>query len=179
MLELNYNVIAVSRDTTTLEELNVDSEKLLIIPCDLSKNENVFYLFDEIEDFNITHIFNNAGLGLIGSFAETDISKEIAIINTNISALVILTKLFLQKFNNEKTNGKIINIGSLAGNVSGPLQSVYYASKAFVNNFTESVQYEMKQENNYGKLILVLPGQVKTNFRKSAGGKVQEGYNVY
>jgi short-subunit dehydrogenase len=179
LIEIGYKVIGVSRDVSSLQTLNIPKDKLLTFAIDLTKKENVYAFFEQVKDYEISHVFNNAGSGLIGSFIETDIEKEINMINTNVIALVILTKLFLKKFDEEKSNGKIINIGSLAGNLPGPLQSVYYATKSFVNNFTQAIQFEVKKEKRSAKVILVQPGSVKTNFRKNAGSSRKDGYESH
>ena len=97
--ELGYDLILVSRDKDKLEitkklcKTNVD-----IIPTDLSVKENAFKLYDKVKEENIDLLINGAGYGLFGNTWETDLGRELKMIELNITSLHILTKLFLQDF---------------------------------------------------------------------------------
>jgi hypothetical protein len=106
-------------------------------------------------------LVNNAAQGQYGEFVETDIRRELDIIQLNIGAYVVLTKLFLAEMV-ARGSGKILNVSSVAGEVPGPLQSVYHGTKAFITSFTEAVRSEVKDKNV--TLTLLLPGATDTDF---------------
>jgi len=174
-------IVARSEDELqrTSEELkqqfNVTVET---ITADLFKPENAFGIFDEIQQrgMQINVLVNNAGQGEYGEFIETDINREIDIIQLNIVSLVVLTKQFLKDMV-QRGEGKILNVASVAGKLPGPLQSVYHGTKAFVHSFTEAIREEVKDK---GVVVTsLLPGATDTDFFNKAnmqGSKiVQEG----
>ena len=96
---------------------------------------------------------------------DTDIWRELKIIDLNICSLVILTKMFLQDMV-ERGEGKILNVSSIASKIPGPWQSVYHATKAFVQSFTEAVRSEVKDS---GVIVTaLLPGVTDTDFFRKA-----------
>ena len=121
-----------------------------------------------VQDIDI--LINNAGFGAFGNFIETDLDKEISLINTNITAVHILTKLYLKDMV-KKNRGHIVNVASIAGFMPGPLMESYYASKAYVIRLTEGIRAELKKAKSNVKLSLLCPGPVDTNFNKVAGVK--------
>ena len=120
-----YDLIIVARNREKLEELKADlTTKVEIIDMDLTSEDNCKKLHEQAKDIDI--LVNNAGLGEFGKFTETDLEKEITIIRTNITALHILTKLYLQDMT-KRNNGRILNVASIAGFMPGPLMATYYA----------------------------------------------------
>ena len=94
LAKLNYNLILVARNedglTKIKNELETENNKIniTIYPMDLNIKENCYKLYEN--EKNIDVLINNAGFGLFGEFAETDLEKEITMINTNITAVQIL-----------------------------------------------------------------------------------------
>jgi NADP-dependent 3-hydroxy acid dehydrogenase YdfG len=86
---------------------------------------------------------NNAGFGTSGPFVERDLLRELAMVQVNVAALVHLTRLLLPPMV-ARRSGHILNLGSTAGFMPGPFMSVYYATKAFVNSFTEALAFELR-----------------------------------
>ncbi len=119
---------------------------------------------------NIDLLINNAGFGIFGNFTETDLEKELNLINTNITAVHILTKLFLKDMV-ARNNGKILNVSSIAGSSPGPLMAAYYSSKAYVLRLTESIYEELKKQNSKVTISVLCPGPVATNFNNVANVK--------
>ena len=129
-----YDLVLVARDETKLNELKEELREIVevtAISMDLSNEENCKNLFNMQKDIDI--LINNAGFGIFGEFTETELDKEINLINTKIIAVHILTKLYLTEMC-KKNSGKILNVSSIAGSMPGPLMSAYYASKAYVAN---------------------------------------------
>ena len=121
--KLGYDIIAVARNEEKLKELKKEcSTNVEIILLDLSVYENLVKLYMQISDQNIDILVNNAGFGAFGEFKDIDIDKEVKMINTNVVAVDVLTKLFLKDMV-KKDSGKILNVASIAGFMPGPLMS--------------------------------------------------------
>ena len=166
---LGYELILVGKDKTKLEELqnSLETESKVIIAdlSDLTKVKEVYVL---TKNDNIDILINNAGFGLFGKFYETDINKEMEMINVNVSAVHLLTKLYLRDMQ-KKNSGYILNVASMAAFGPGPLMATYYATKAYVNNLTEAINEELRRENSNVVVCSLCPGPVDTNFNNVAG----------
>lgn len=166
-----YDLVIVARNKEKLEELKNDlTTKVEIIDMDLTSEENCKKLHEQAKDIDI--LVNNAGLGEFGKFTETDLEKELTIIKTNITALHILTKLYLQDMT-KRNSGRILNVASIAGFMPGPLMATYYASKAYVVRLSEAIREELNKQNSKVKISLLCPGPVKTNFNNVANVKFE------
>jgi len=143
--EAGHNLIIVAREEEELaevkNELSAKGIHVITIAKDLFEPEAPFQLYDEIRRQNLTVdiLVNNAGQGEYGLFAETDIRRELAIVQLNIGALIVLTKLFLQDML-DRGEGKILNLSSIASKSPGPWHSVYHGTKAFIQSFTEALR---------------------------------------
>src|SRR5216683_2188894 len=120
------------------------------------------------DGLQIDYLVNNAGFGATGPFAQTDLARELAMVQVNITALVALTRAFLPEMIQRK-RGRVLNIGSTAGFQPGPFMAVYYASKAFVNSFTEALWYELKGTGVTATVSC--PGATATEFSAVAGNE--------
>jgi uncharacterized protein len=166
-----HNLILVSRDEADLTitrnellELGVDVQ---IISKDLFDKQSPFDLYNEIceKGYEVDVLVNNAGQGQYGEFSDTNIYRELSIIQLNISSLVVLTKLFLQDML-KKGKGKILNLSSIASKTPGPLNSVYHGTKAFVQSFTQAIATEVKDKGI--TVTALLPGATDTDFFNKA-----------
>lgn len=124
----------------------------------------------EVERLGLTidYLVNNAGFGTVGSFHELDARKEIAEVQVNIVALLALTRALLPGMVARKF-GRVLNVGSTAGFQPGPLMATYYATKAFVNSFTEALWYELRGTGVTATVSC--PGATATEFAKVAGNE--------
>jgi len=114
----------------------------------------------------IDFLVNNAGFGTNGKFWEIDLHKEMELIDLNMRSLVELTHLFLPQMI-AQGSGKIMNVGSVAGFQPGPYMANYFASKAYVNSFSEALSEELR---GTGVTCTVLaPGATATEFAAVAG----------
>lgn len=166
-----YDIIAVARNKEALENLKkeIDNVKVDIQILDVTNREGCIQLHDEmIKKYGFVDIVvNNAGFGTCGKFVDTDLNKEIKMIDTNITALHMLTKLFLIDMVKED-KGYIMNVASIAGFMPGPLMATYYSSKAYVVRLTQSIRQELFMMKSHVKISALCPGPVKTNFDKVA-----------
>ena len=161
-----YDLILVSRDLERLNKVKKELKtKVEVVSTDLSVAENCIKLHDKYKDVDI--VVNNAGFGDCGSFTQTKLEKEIKMINTNITAYHILTKLYIQDMK-KRNNGKILNVASIAGFMPGPLMATYYATKSYVVRLSEGIREELRKEKSNVKISILCPGPVDTNFNKVA-----------
>lgn len=174
---LGYDLIITARDKAKLEdlkqELNSKNNQIVdIIPKDLSKVEECKDLYKQVKQKydSIDILINNAGFGLCGEFTKTDLEVELSMIDTNIKAVHILTKLFLKDMV-KKDKGIILNVSSIAGFMSGPLMSTYYASKNYVLRLSQAIKEELKKRKSKVQISILCPGPVNTNFNKVANVK--------
>lgn len=167
--KLGYELVLVSRNEEELNKLKGELKtKVEVIAMDLSIKENCYKLYEEAKDIDI--LINNAGFGVFGKFVETDLEKEVNLIQTNVTAVHILTKLYLKDMV-KKDKGHILNVASIAGFMPGPLMAAYYASKNYVVTLTRSINKELKKSKSKVKLSLLCPGPVNTNFNNVANVK--------
>lgn len=166
---LGYEVILVAREKEKLESVaKTLKHKPKIIVMDLSQVEDIKSLYVLVKNDDVEILVNNAGFGLCGNFSETDLNKELNMIDLNIKSVHILTKLFLKDMK-RKNKGYIMNVASSAAFESGPLMATYYSTKSYVYRLTEAIWYELKKEKSNVKVSCLCPGPVDTNFNKVAG----------
>ncbi|MCM1370388.1 MAG: SDR family oxidoreductase [Clostridium sp.] len=168
---MGYDLILVARRKKKLESLkNKLKTNITIIDMDISSSYNCIKLYEQVKNEDIDILINNAGFGLFGDFISTNIEKELDMIDLNIKAVHILTKLFLKDFK-KKNKGYILNVASTAAFQPGPLMSVYYATKSYVFNLTHAIRKELKKEGSHIYIGTLCPGPVETEFNKVAGVK--------
>ncbi|WP_207422767.1 SDR family NAD(P)-dependent oxidoreductase [Desertivirga brevis] len=167
-----YNLVLVARNEYELARTQTelqDEYKIQVhtISKDLMQREAPFEIYEEIKRQGITIdvLVNDAGQGVYGEFVDTDLDRELDIIQLNISAYVILTKKILQDMF-IRGEGKILNVGSVAGEAPGPWQAVYHGTKAFVNSWSEAIRSELKDTNI--TVTVLLPGATDTDFFNKA-----------
>lgn len=140
-----------------------------IFIADLAIEEDCIKLHKYVKEKykNIDILINNAGFGLFGSFLETDLQTEINMIDVNIKAVHILTKLFVQDMV-KADKGTILNVSSVAGFMPGPLMITYYGTKNYVFRMSEALREELKRKKSNVKISVLCPGPVNTNFNNVA-----------
>lgn len=162
-----YDVVLVARDKKKLEQVKKDLGSLVeVIVMDLASLDNCYKLYDRVRDVDI--LINNAGFGLFGEFGDTSIDKELEMIDINVRALHILTKLYLSDML-RRNNGRILNVASIAGFMPGPLMDTYYATKNYVVRLSQGIREELRKGKANVHISVLCPGPVKTNFDDVAG----------
>jgi short-subunit dehydrogenase len=167
-----YRLVLVARNRGALRALGDELQgqygiDVRISPKDLAHPASPVELYQELQEAGVVLdvLVNNAGFGGRGPFLTTDWNNEAEMMQVNIVALTHLTKLFLPQI--RAREGKVMNVGSVAGFVPGPYQSIYYATKAFVLSFSEALAEEM---SGTGVTVTCLcPGPVETGFQERAG----------
>ncbi len=167
------DLIIVSRKLKDLHAVKKEIEatykvEVLCIAKDLSLPSSCKDLYNEVKKrrISIQYLMNNAGFGGQGYFHKRDLKKDLSMIQVNIVALTELTRLFLQDFI-DKGQGKILNTSSTASLMPGPLQAVYYASKAYVTSFSNALSCEL--EHTKITVTALLPGATESNFGSTSG----------
>ncbi|MDO9399518.1 MAG: SDR family oxidoreductase [bacterium] len=174
-----YNLVLVARNKQRLEQVADELREKFgistkVVPKDLSVTTSPKEIFDELqqESIQIDILVNNAGFGVYGVFSETDITKDLQMIQVNLVSLTHLTKLFLPGML-KQGYGRILNVGSIGSFVPGPLNAVYCATKAYVLSFSEGIAEEI--EGSGISVTVLCPGATRTEFHKRAQ---MEGINL-
>ena len=161
-----YDLILVGRRKERLDNIKKQFEGLYHInvvayQCDLSDLTNVKEFFDFVKDYkDIFVVVNSAGYGKMGYISEIDDIDQVGMINTNITALHMITKYFATVM--EK--GHIVNISSIAGIAPTPYMAQYGATKAYVYSLSVALNYEMKRQKKDVNILVACPGPVDTEF---------------
>lgn len=169
-----YNLILVARSTERLRKLGAylqdqhQLEHVCMVTADLTRPEAPREVYEEVKNsgLQVDILINNAGAGVHGFFDETDLDREKAIIQLNITTLVELTKLFLHDMK-QRNSGKILNLASVVSFMPAPLMAIYGATKAFVLSFSEALTNELKDTNI--TVTALCPGPSNTMFFRRAG----------
>ena len=169
---MGYNIILVSRDMQKLKQQQLYLQyqyhvTVNFIAYDLTKEDAADFIIEQIDNWNIPIDFlvNNAGFNEFGLFSQTDISKEIKMIDLHIRFITQLTKHILSIM--EKNNyGHILNIGSTGSFIPSPSDAVYSATKAYIMSFSNALYGEYR--NTGIKITLLCPGATETEFARKA-----------
>ncbi len=167
------DLVVVARNEKALADLKTTLENqykisVMILVKDLSEPAAAKEIYEAVKQEGITidYLINNAGFGGLGAFYERPLSQELAMIAVNMTALTSLTHYFLQDFI-AANNGKILNVSSTASITPGPLQAVYYASKAYVTSFSNALAAELSETPI--TVTNLMPGATESGFGKTSG----------
>lgn len=167
--KLGYKIILTARREDRLLELKKELKNAQVITADLNTVENCTTLYNSIKDMGVSVVINCAGFGDFGLFTQTDINKELSMIDVNVKSVHTLTKLFLTDFK-KKNEGYILNVASSAGLMpAGPYMATYYATKAYVTSLTSAISQELKEQGSDVYVGALCPGPVDTEFNAVAG----------
>lgn len=164
-------ILLIGRDKKKLESVaqkNKLNNRAICIEADLSDTATSIKIIEDALIKNhlwVETLINNAGFGLFGTFAETEIQTEQEMISVNITTLTALTKLVLPQMTSNN-RGNILNVASVAGFFPGPFMSVYFATKAYVLSFTLALKAELQNTNIH--VTALCPGSTDTGFIQEA-----------
>jgi short-subunit dehydrogenase len=166
-----FGVILIARRTDRLDQLAAEltaryGVKVRTIAADLASPAAPDEIYQQTRGETIDILINNAGFGLRGRYDQTDWEAEARLIQVNITALAHLSKLYVKDMA-RRGSGRILNVGSTAAFVPGPLMAMYYASKAFVVSFSEALSKEF--EGTGVSITVLCPGPTRTEFDTAAG----------
>jgi short-subunit dehydrogenase len=166
--EAGHDLILVSRSQSDLRAVADDLAEAYGVTAtpiakDLSRRGAADELFEEVQGLGleVDYLVNDAGLGVYGKFAGTELADEINIIELNVIAAVALTKLFLQPMI-ARGRGRILQVASMVSKNPAPYAAVYSATKAFIYNFSEAVAQEL--DGTGVTMTALRPGATATAF---------------
>jgi uncharacterized protein len=168
-----HDVVLVARRRDKLQALAGEMAqkhgvRTTVLPEDLADAGAPCRIASMVEErgIQVEFLVNNAGVATAGAFSETDPKRELNMLQVNMVALVHLTRLFLPAML-ARGSGRVLNLGSMAGFQPGPFMAGYYASKAFVNSFTEALWFELRGTGVTATVSC--PGATATEFAQVAG----------
>lgn len=172
LAKMGVRLVITGRDTGRLEALRqeIGERRVKIIPADISHREECYRIYREASEYNVNILINCAGFGIFGKFCTTELERELEMIDVNVTAVHILTKLFVKDFS-ARDKGYILNVASIAGFMPGPLMATYYATKNYVVKLTEAVREELRCQGSKVYVGAFCPGPVDTDFNRTAGVK--------
>jgi len=170
-LDRDWNVIATMR--TPREGVLPESENLSILPLDVTDQESIKAAIEAAGPIDV--LVNNAGIGLLNAVEGTPMEMIREIFETNTFGVMAMTQAVLPQFR-ERRSGVVINVTSSVTLKSLPLVSVYTASKAAINAFTESMALELEQFDV--RVRVVLPGRAPTTTRFADNGREAQRFVV-
>ena len=170
--EKGGDLVIIARREEALQELKKELESkhgvsAMYVAIDLTEPDAPQRVFDQVQaaGIEIDVLINNAGFGGHGKFHERPWEQDAAMIQLNVTALCHLTRQFLPGMV-ERNRGKILHVASMAAFLPGPLQAVYYATKAFVVSFSQAIAEELSDTNVTSTVLC--PGAVETKFASTA-----------
>jgi uncharacterized protein len=173
LASLGRNVLLVARSEDKLITLcnelgRLTSIRAQYVALDLRQPDAPLQLLEETKNrgLEIEMLINNAGVGSMGDFVKLDLTRELDMIQLNVTALVELTHRFIVPMR-ERQRGTIINVASTAGFQGVPYMATYAATKAFVLSFSEALWDENRRHGVH--VMAVCPGVTETNFFEAAG----------
>lgn len=173
LAEHGNDLVLTARDERALDAVAQEcasrfSVNTQVIPADLSDPSAPLRLSEQVRQIGapIEFLVNNAGFGTQGPFARSDLARELALVQVNVSAVIALTRLLVGPMV-ERRSGRILNVASTAAFVAGPYMADYYASKAFVLSWSLALRKEWRGKG-VGVTVLC-PGPTQTDFQRRAG----------
>lgn len=165
------DLVLVARSENKLNLLKDELEqnynvKAHVLALDLTEDNAAQQVFEQTEQAGLTIdiLINNAGFGGHGKFHQRQFEQDHAMMQLNMVALTQLTHLYMQDMV-KRNKGQILNVSSTASFMPGPLQAVYYATKAFVTSFSQAIAEELSDTNV--TVTALCPGAVATGFVKA------------
>jgi hypothetical protein len=170
--EKGKDLVIIARREEQLFELKKDIEtkhkvSVKVIAKDLIAPNAAQEIYDELEKegIEVEYLINNAGFGGQGYFHEQDRNLQKNMITLNITALTEMNRLFLPQMV-KRNSGRILNVASTAGYIPGPLQAIYFATKAYVLSLSQGIAGELMDSNVTSTALC--PGAVETEFFEEA-----------
>lgn len=166
-----YDLVVAADDDAihaSADKLAAGGTEVRAVQADLRKPDEVERLYREATENGrrLEVAALNAGIGGAGPFVDRDLDDDLHIIDLNVRSTTHLAKLVLRDMAKRGT-GKVLFTSSVASTMPGSLQTVYNASKSFVQSFTEALQDELRETDI--TVTSLMPGPTETNFFKRAG----------
>lgn len=165
-----YNLIGVARNKQKLDEMASEIQEkhgvqVSLIAKDLARDGAAQEVYDEVKQMNrtVNILVNDAAVGQRGNFVDISPERYSELIHLNVMTMTHLTRLFLKDMT-DRNEGKILNLGSIAGFQPGPLVAVYHATKAYIVSLSEALSTELEDMDSAVTVTCLCPGPTDTNF---------------
>jgi uncharacterized protein len=144
-------------------QLRADGAEVHAVRADLRRAESVDLLWNRVRGLgrSLEAAALNAGVGRGGAFIDTDWAHDLEIIELNVVSTIALAKLVLRDMT-ARNQGRLLVTSSIASTMPGSYQSIYNASKSFVQSWAEAVQDELKDTDV--TITSLMPGPTDTEF---------------
>jgi short-subunit dehydrogenase len=166
------DLVLVARSEGRLNQLASElksehNSRVTVLAKDLSQAGAPSEVYESVRatGIDVDYLINDAGFGGRGAFHERRWEEDLSMIQVNVIALTALTRLFLPHFV-ARRGGKILNVSSTASLMPGPLQAVYYATKAYVTSFSNAIAEELRGTGV--TVTALLPGATESEFARVA-----------
>lgn len=175
LASIGQNLILISTTSSKLEKVQQEIEKrhkvsVEIYPIDLSKEENIQKILDQLDLGRIGFAVLSAGYGSLGEFSTLDMRRELDMIDLNCKSVVHTSHQLLNHFKKRPSGGGLVLFGSLVGFQGAPWSAVYSATKSFIQSFAEAIRVENKKHKI--DILCVAPGPVNSGFGERASMKM-------
>ena len=170
MRKKGFDLIITGRNCRELLALceKLGRDHVTAVSADLSDASECTALYQFSRRYPVCILINNAGFGVYGEFSEVKLEEEIKMLDVNVRAVHILTKLFLNDFI-RRDKGYILNVSSAAAFMPGPFMSGYYAGKSYVLRQVIAIREELRRRGSHVRICALCPGPVDTDFNRRAG----------
>ena len=171
LADKGINLIIHGRDPERLQKVAEELSKKVkvdIINAVLGNEAGRSKVVDLIHNAKPDLVVNDAGFGLSGDALTYDTSQQMDVMNVNANAVLEISLEAARTMRSENKKGVVLNVSSAAAFPIFPCMSVYSAAKAFVNQFSESFDEEMREHGI--RILSACPGMVNTGFKSRAGG---------
>ena len=169
-LENGYDVMLVAEDASHLGQAAAQlggGSRIMQHASDLATEAGVDAMYQAVKATGrpVDALCVNAGIGLGGAFAETDLQTELRMIDLNVRGAVQITKLVLKDML-ARDSGKLLLTSSIAATMPDPFEAVYGGTKVFLRWFGEALHEELKDTGV--SVTVLMPSVTETNFFKRA-----------
>jgi short-subunit dehydrogenase len=166
-----YDLFIVAEDigiTQAAEDLKALGTQVQSLQLDLASHEGCEECYAQIKKLNrpVAAAALNAGIGVDGKFWETDIDKEMKLIDLNVMSTTHLAKRIIQGMVERAEGGKILFTSSVASLSPGPYMACYNASKAYIQSLAGALHVELKEKGI--TVTALMPDATDTEFFERA-----------
>ena len=181
LASIGYDLVLIARNQERLRNVRrkltekFPNQKFIIEPADLSDSGEAVRVSQKYCDHPFQYVIQCAGFGKWGTIDQIPLEDECEMIQTNLTAVHIITKYFATHM----MQGTILNVASLAGFAPTPLMSAYAASKSYVIQLSLALDYELQKMDRPVRISVLCPGPINTGFQKRAGqGKCMQSISL-
>ena len=163
LTQLGHTVVATARKEETLDDLSA----ALKLPLDVTQSDSVNHVVTRtLQQFGrIDVLINNAGYTMLGALEEVSEEQTQQVFDVNVFGALRMIRAVVPHMRKQRT-GRIINISSIAGKLSTPVNGTYSATKFALEALSDALHMELAP---FGiQVVLVEPGAVKTRFDDTA-----------